>query len=160
MGKYRMDELASVPPTPNTKVRNYFFMSDGFYEQDSFGGLSRLSAPFVRTQVDKTADYTILTSDMGKMFTNVGAVGAVVLTLPPALSVLGRTITIVKSADQNLTAKSVRSDVISYGGTPAGTIANTLAGDVNTQVTLFAIKLNSGIGAWCIQNAFGQWVTA
>lgn len=44
------------------------------------------------TVVAKTADYTVLAADMGKIFTNSGASGTVVLTLPSAASVRGNVV--------------------------------------------------------------------
>jgi hypothetical protein len=46
--------------------------------------MSTLNGRNLRTVSAKTADYTVLTTDIGTTFTNEGASGAVTFALPPA----------------------------------------------------------------------------
>jgi predicted RecA/RadA family phage recombinase len=58
-----------------------------------------LNAPRAKLKVEaKTADYTVTAADRGKVFTNEGAAGAVVFSLPPATAGLGPYTFVVETA--------------------------------------------------------------
>ena len=103
--------------------------------QPYFRSVSAVSAPqstilFTRSVVAKAADYTIAVGDSGKIFTNRGATGTVVFTLPTASAtyagfyfevvaiVAAQTVTITgATADTLITFNEVDADSVSLGTT-------------------------------------------
>ena len=73
-------------------------------------------------EVAKTANYTILPSDNGKLFTNTGASGAVTLTLPALAP--GYKFGFFVVANQNLTVSSAAgNDIVVFNDAAASTLA-------------------------------------
>lgn len=68
-------------------------------------------------RVSKTADYTLTKKDVGKVFTNTGATGTVIFTLPAVEQ--GLTYTFFKEVNQTITLTCNGSDVI-YHAAAAG----------------------------------------
>lgn len=66
--------------------------------------------PKYRRVIAKTADYTILKSDHGTLFTNVGAMGAVAFTLPAVADAGGFEVGFWVVADQSVTIASAGSN--------------------------------------------------
>lgn len=62
----------------------------------------------VQNESAKTANYTVLATDNGTLFTNSGAGAAVVFTLPALAA--GLEFTFLVAADQNVTVASVAGD--------------------------------------------------
>ena len=80
-------------------------------------------------EVAKTSDYTILPADNQKMFTNAGALGAVVFTLPTIG--VGYEFYFFVDADQNFTVKtpSNATIVVVAGSRAAYQVAFTTSSD-------------------------------
>lgn len=106
-----------------------------------------------RTVTAKTSNYTVLSGDSGTVFTNTGAGGTVVLTLPTAAA--GLTYTAYVDAGQTVQFTAGASTTIRLGGTAsasAGNITNNVAGGC---VTLVAISTTQWIaigytGTWTV----------
>jgi len=83
----------------------------------------------VRTIEAKTADYRMTYLDLGKIITNRGASGAVVLTLPPTADVpTGWWVDTFVIADQDLTIQTPAVDtLISQNDATADSIASSTA---------------------------------
>ena len=63
--------------------------------------------------IAKTADYVMKADDIGKLFTNRGASGAVTLTLPPTNTIEnGWGVDVFVVADQNLTVETPDADTL------------------------------------------------
>ncbi|MEO1063743.1 MAG: hypothetical protein AAFZ07_20185 [Actinomycetota bacterium] len=79
----------------------------------------------VRSQVEaKTADYTVLAGDMGKIFTTRGAGGAVTFTLPAASPELeGSVVEFYAVADQNLVVAGQDEGLVVFNDLTADSIA-------------------------------------
>lgn len=60
--------------------------------------------------VAKAADYTVLATDTGVVFTTTGAEAAVTFTLP-AVATVGFVATFINTVDQNMTVRAVAADV-------------------------------------------------
>ncbi len=97
------------------------------------------------TTINKTTNYTVVAGDNGNVISNVGAVGIVIITLPPATGsstpfrIKGRV-----SAAFTLRFLAVGSDVISYGslvGNAGGYIESSSPG-------AFLELLNDESGKW------------
>jgi hypothetical protein len=58
--------------------------------------------PKTATVVTKTADYTVLSTDFGKIFNNTGDTGSQTLTLPGAAAVAGKSLKIACTAAQDI----------------------------------------------------------
>lgn len=58
--------------------------------------------PKTATVVTKTADYTVLPTDFGKIFNNTGDTGSQTLTLPDAAAVAGKSLKIACTAAQDI----------------------------------------------------------
>jgi hypothetical protein len=58
--------------------------------------------PKTATVVTKTADYTVLSTDFGKIFNNTGDTGSQTLTLPDAAAVAGKSLKIACTAAQDI----------------------------------------------------------
>lgn len=100
-------------------------------------------------EVAKTADYTILPTDAGKLFTNSGAVGTVIFTLPllfsganyrfAFLTIADFTITIqgetVTDHDKIVTSNDVAADSISFstGGDKIGSYVEVFSNLLGTK---------------------------
>lgn len=162
MSLFNLDELSVDPIKLNNKAIALYFKAGGFFYTNEKGNVTILDSN-IRTQQDKVADYIVKTSEMDGIFTNSGDADAIIFTLPNALDVLGRVITFVKVADFNLTVQAVGSNVIANSSI-GGSIANTTAGDINTQITLQAYEVSKNKyhkeGRWLIKNAFGVWATS
>lgn len=81
---------------------------------------------------DKTADYTITAADMGKIFTNRGATGAVTFTLPAAAAALkGRSVLVFVVAGQNVTVAGATADqMVVFNDATADSIAFSTAAEL------------------------------
>jgi hypothetical protein len=97
----------------------------------------------------KTADYTITTDESGTIFTNDGAGGAVVLTLPAAAAGLRYTFITVTSA--SFKALRAGTDVIYYDGTNTYTYAEKAL--LGHSLTLVCTKT----GVWSVESIGGTW---
>lgn len=91
-----------------------------------------LFADAYRSISAKTADYQLVTADLGKIFTNKGATAAVNFTLPAASGVAaGWWCEFFVVADQNVTITSTPADkMVTKGDAAADSIALSTAGEL------------------------------
>lgn len=80
----------------------------------------------------KTAAYTLLPSDNGKIFTNRGAAGAVTFTLPtPSEALTGVEYTFIVVAGQNVTvAGTGANDIVAFNNAASASVAFTTAAEL------------------------------
>lgn len=107
-----------------------------------------------KTVTAKTGNYTVLAADSGTLFTNTGAAGTVVFTLPTAAA--GLHYYFYVDAVQTVQATAAASTTIQVGGsvsTSAGNISNNVKG---TLIHIVAIDSTH----WITLNALGSWTTA
>ncbi len=110
------------------------------------------------TQSDKTANYTVLTGDTRKIFTNEGATGLITFTLPAATLGLVYEFMVVDSDGIKVVANG--AETISIGNntsTPTtGYIQASGAARVGFVVRLYCAKA----GVWRARYAVGNWTVA
>lgn len=82
----------------------------GFRFDDEFT-YPAIPARWSRT-VTKTADYTLVAADHGRLFHNIGDAGAIVFTLPALLTNIGFQADFLVAVDQTLTVASAEGDNI------------------------------------------------
>lgn len=105
-----------------------------------------------KTPVAKTADYTVIPDDVGKIFTNAGAAGAVIFTLPTPKP--GMWFTFIKAVvGQNLVIQAPASVTIN-NGTAAQVYKNTTS-EMGT-ATLVGISATQ----YAVQAEKGTWANA
>jgi hypothetical protein len=111
-----------------------------------------LSSPTTRTVTAKTADYAVLAADMDKVFTNTGASGAVVFTLPEASTVIGESVYFVVTVAQNLDVNPADATDQILGLTNA-------AGDALRNATIGGVVglMSVGDDAWVATTNYGTW---
>lgn len=101
-----------------------------------------------RTEVAKTADYTVLASDNGTLFTTTGAAGAVVFTLPARAANL--CFWFLNAVDQNMTvASAAGDDMIVINDAAADSVAFSTANQ----------KIGAVLMVWC-NAAATKWYAA
>lgn len=76
-----------------------------------------------RKVVAKTADYTVTPNDAGTLFTNRGASGAVVFTLPAAAAATGIEFEFAVVANQNVTIAAPADTLVAFNDATATSIA-------------------------------------
>lgn len=101
----------------------------------------------------KTGNYTVLSTDSPSTFTNEGAAGQVILTLPTAVA--GLTITAYVQAAQNLRVLATGSETVRVGATVSGAAGYAEAATVGNALTLRAINATewvaiSNVGTWTV----------
>lgn len=104
-----------------------------------------------RTVTAKTTGYTVLSGDAGVVFTNTGAAGTVIFTLPTAAA--GLTYTFVVDAVFTVELLAGASTTIQVGGTissSAGNFQNAVSGST---ITVVAISTTQ----WVALSATGSW---
>lgn len=86
--------------------------------------------------VAKTGDYTVLATDNGKLFTNLGAGGAVNFTLPTTLA-RGFRVRFMIEANQTVTITAPAGKLVAFNNAAATSIAFSTAGEkVGTAVEI------------------------
>lgn len=78
--------------------------------------------------VAKTADYTVLAADNDKIFTNQGASGAVVFTLPTTI-VKGFRARFMGEANQNITVAAPSGKLVAFNNAAATSVALSTSGN-------------------------------
>lgn len=97
------------------------------------------------TQVNKDTDYTILTTDSGKIFTNIGAGAGITLTLPTPYA--GARVEVAKVDAQNI--------LVSSGNTILGTTNNAYrTSTAGSSLTLAGVSATQ----WAVMSTVGTWV--
>lgn len=115
--------------------------------------MSTLNGMGERTVEAKTADYTVKTTDCGKVFTNDGAAGAVVFALPAAT--VGLWFDFVVLAAQQLRIDPNGTETIGLPGTGVQQAAGAYvwADAAGERVKVECVKA----GQWHVSNALGTW---
>lgn len=117
---------------------------------DATGG----TLTFKRFVVAKTADYSVVTADSGKVFTTVGAGGAVNFTLPTAASGLEYWFEV--GATQTLTITAGSSTTIQVGDD-----VSSSAGTVHANVIGYVIHIvGTSTTTWITLGGMGTWTTS
>jgi hypothetical protein len=118
---------------------------------DKTGTVSLLQS----TVTAKTGDYTVTTADIGQVFSNAGAGGQVIFTLPEASTWIGGRITFVTYAAQNLNINPAdASDTLLAITNSAGdSIVNSTAGN---SITLMALDSTNIV----VVSSYGTWTDA
>lgn len=88
------------------------------------------------TVVAKTANYTVLAADFGKVITNTGASGAITLTLPAASTVSGKVIKIAALAAQVINISPAATDGVFLNGSGVDNKDVVVAGVIGNSVTI------------------------
>lgn len=101
----------------------------------------------------KTANYTVKTTDNGKVFTNTGAAGAVTFALPAAE--IGLRYTFVVGATQELRIDPNGTETISLPSTGAASAAGKYitADAQGEKVDIACVKA----GTWAVLSYVGTW---
>lgn len=102
-----------------------------------------------------TASDTLTAAETGSTHTNLGAAGAITLTLPAAA--VGLEFTFYVAAAQTLTIQAVGNDTIRIGTAAAGAAAGSAAADAEGEwVTLRGISTTQ----WVSIGSLGTWTVA
>ncbi len=99
----------------------------------------------------KTSDYAVTETDSGTTFTNKGASGSIIFTLPSATAGLRYTFT--RYADQDVIIQAATGDQINNGA-PGKKYENVAAGEQMVQTTIEAIDDTQ----WIVVSETGTWV--
>ena len=131
-------------------LKIFLLVSGSWEEIQTGGGSSNL------TILDKTDDYTIQTTDLGKIIT-MDATTSKTLTFPSVgSSDIGLYFTIVKKGSGDLVIQASDSDTI-LDSSAGGTLSNTVSTDIYSTLTLVLISETE----WITKGATsGYWVTA
>lgn len=78
--------------------------------------------------IAKTGNYTVLAADSGYLFTNTGAAGAVIFTLPTTIAA-GFRARFQVTADQNVTVAAPANKLITFNNLAATSVAFSTAGN-------------------------------
>lgn len=102
-------------------------------------GAAYMETPRIRnTPVAKTTDYTLLDTDSGKVFTTVGAGGAVNFTLPAVATSAGLTYTFINAVDETMTVTAPANTMVANNDATATSIAYGQTGEqIGAAVTVF-----------------------
>lgn len=120
-----------------------------FYDQSGAGATIGLAAGV--WIVPKTANYTVVVSDSGKHFNNVGAAGSVTFTLPTGAA--GMQYTFEVDATQTITIQAGGSDTI-RNGTVVSAAGGTMTANANGCIVhLVCTKANT----WKVKSIIGTW---
>ena len=105
-----------------------------------------------RTQTAKTGNYTLTTADSRKTFSNSGASGTVVFTLPTWAA--GLEYRLFVAAAQTLSIKGASSDQIYLGAS----LSTATTGDVNSNTVGSVLTLEATVsGKWAVSATTGTW---
>lgn len=109
-----------------------------------------------RDEVAKTANYTVLGSDNGKLFTTTGAGAAVTFTLPAVKS--GYCYGFLNAADQNMTVASAEGDnIVTVNDLSADSVAfSTSSEKIGAFVKLYT---NSAGTKWLVEKMCSNAMT-
>lgn len=77
----------------------------------------------------KTADYTVLATDVGKLFTNEGAAGAVIFTLPTIAPNLIFGFYVMADQDVTIASAGSNDNIVAFNDASADSIAFSTSGE-------------------------------
>lgn len=89
------------------------------------------------TVTTKTADYTILASELDGIFDNTGDTGTMVLTLPAVKDSIGKTLCINILAAQIVRALPVTGEIVNLNGSAVASKYLNIAGTIGNYADLF-----------------------
>lgn len=104
-----------------------------------------------RVQVDRTTNLSVTAAATNTVYTNTGAGGAVVFTLPTAA--VGLTYTFIVNAAQTLQVTAGASTTITIGNTASAAAGNITNASVGSAVTLHAVSTTK----WIASSSTGTW---
>lgn len=122
-----------------------------------YGGVFGYSAPATwTTEIAKTANYTILPSDNGTLFTTTGASGAVTFTLPAIKS--GYVFGFLNVVDQNMAiASAAGDDIVTLNDASADSLTFSTS---NEKIGAFVrIYSNHGGTKWLVEKLCSNTIT-
>lgn len=120
-GPVKGGNLYGIDQVARKQMKGRFIFDDDLVSGASFMGFKKETA--------KTADYTVLSTDYGVLFTNTGAAGAVIFTLPTLAAGAGPFGFLVV-ADQTVTvASAAGDDMVTVNDASADSVAFSTAGD-------------------------------
>ncbi len=90
------------------------------------------------TVVTKTADYTVLKTDMGKIFNNTADDGTQVLTLPALKDVQGECLRVAATAAQIIRLLPQTGEAINLNGSAVASKYLNIAGVIGNYVDVYA----------------------
>lgn len=111
------------------------------------------AAKFLDFTLNETANYTLLTTDVGSWVNNSGASGAVTNTLPAAT--LGYQFGLTVIAAQICTFKAVGSDTIRNAGSVSTAAGGITANTVGSHIHIYCPVA----GQWIADSVIGSWTT-
>lgn len=101
-------------------------------------------------EVTKTSNYPVTSLDTGSIFTNEGASGGVLFTLPAGGD--GLIFTFLCVTADTLSIDTDTTDIIYLGSSETGTTGNINTSDVGAAVTLVGVA-----GGWYARSYTGSW---
>jgi hypothetical protein len=114
-------------PTPSTYQTNGMKVLDGMVPQVDGDGFI-VNMAYKPRVVAKAANYTVLATESGTIFTTTGATGAVTFTLPAPAA--GLIYTFFNTVDQNMTvAGAVDDKIITFNDLDADSVSFSTAGN-------------------------------
>lgn len=108
------------------------------------------SARFLETVEAKTASYTVVAADNGKVFTDEGASVGITFTLPTAS--VGLHLTFVNTINPALTVNRAGTDTINVGLTSGTSVASASTGNGGVLRLISAVA-----GRWFALTELGTW---
>ncbi len=111
-----------------------------------------LQPPLLTTVSAQAATATLVAGDFGKILTNTGAGGAIVLTLPAASAVAGQSIKVQLTVAQTVTLTPVTGEKVWLGGSGVASKYLLGAGVIGN----YAVLVSDGVGYFVTDYA-GVW---
>lgn len=115
-------------------------MANRFWFDDESAGTAGVPSFAYMVEVPKTADYTVVAADAGKLFTTTGAAGTVIFTLPTIAAGLGP-FHFHNTVDQTMTIASAGSldNILTFNDLAADSISFATAGNkIGASATVWA----------------------
>lgn len=131
-GPVKAASLLNLDNNARRQMRGRFQLDDDLVNGFGFGDLL--------DEVAKTADYTVLATDVGKLFTTTGAGGAVNFTLPALAAGLGP-FEFLNTVNQNMTVTAPAGKLVTFNNAAATSVAFSTAGN----------KIGARVRVWCNQ---------
>lgn len=138
-------------PAAVTQLGNSTNVANGLIVLDTTG-----NNPVNKIIVPKTTNYTLLSTDSNKVFTNAGAAGTIVLTLPTAVSgILYNGLTTTAQILRFQAPAGVTITVAGTSSTSGGTLSS--AAVTGSSITLIAASSTQWFG---FGGGYGTWTAA
>jgi hypothetical protein len=115
--------------------------------------MSTLNGRNVYTVEAKTADYTVLAADNGKLFTNAGAGGAITFALPAAIAGMNYKFAVRAAQELRIDPNGTETISLPSSGVPQAAGAYIVADAVGETVEIFS----PANGTWAVSGYTGTW---